>query len=459
MGRFINDITGRANIPRSLKKISTVLNYGFFSPRMLIATFDTLNPIMYVKLPKPLRKYAARMWLAFLALGFLKLFGGRMMGGEDTTKDPTSADFLKIKIGNYRNNPFGKYQAIAVLLARIIKGEFTSSTTGIKQPVGWAPGYQGTSYAELITRFFASREHPTASFLVDAVKGQTEEGLPFRWGPETLKRFIPMFFADTTEILYEARKNNWSPVLTLFATIDAFLGAPSQTYGGYIPAMFQDSTTGKYTLKLIQYPQTHEIIWSKGLKQPLTQFKPEDWEYVTNKHRADQARSYLTKTFNSLMTQVENGKLTPDEAFKKWQEASDALKIPISYTNTNPDNPYLQEYNRLLLKGHKVPTLDFKFYQGLDAEDIVGYNKNLDILRNNALQAIISHPNYQKMPDEYKSKLLTNAINEIEQQYNLQCLKNILSNVPKENIPDALIELKKSGLMTQSLYDKLQKGL
>jgi len=77
---------------------------------MLIATFDTLNPVMYVKLPKELRKYAARMWLIFLSLGFLKLFGARMFGAEDTTKDPTSADFLKIKIGGYRNNPFGKYQ-------------------------------------------------------------------------------------------------------------------------------------------------------------------------------------------------------------------------------------------------------------------------------------------------------------------------------------------------------------
>mgnify|MGYP000881682365 CR=1 FL=1 len=459
MGRFINDITGRANIPRSLKKITTILNYGFFSPRMLIATFDTLNPVMYVKLPKPLRKYAARMWLIFLSMGFLKLFGARMLGAEDTTKDPTSADFLKIKIGNYRNNPFGKYQAIAVLLARIIKGEYTSTTTGMKQVVGWAPGYQGTSYAELITRFFASREHPTAAWLVDAIKGQTEEGLPFRWAPETLRLFVPMFFADITELLYEARKNNWSPVLTLFATIDAFLGAPSQTYGGYIPAMFQDPNTGKYSLKLIQYPQTHEIIWSKGLKQPLTQFDPKDWEYVTNKYRADQAKTYLSKTFNSLMTQVENGKLTPDEAYKKWQEMTKALKIPISYTNTDPNNPYLQEYNRLLTKGEKVPTLDFKFYQGLDAQDIVGYNKNLDDLRNRALQAVISSPNYQKLPDEYKSKLLTNTINEVEQQYNLNCIKNILSNIPKEFIPDALIELKRSGLMTESIFNQLQQGL
>jgi len=458
MGRFINDITGRANIPRSMRKITTVLNYGFFSPRMLIATFDTLNPVLYVKLPKELRKYAARMWLAFLSLGFLKLFGARMFGAEDTTKDSTSADYLKIKIGNYRNNPFGKYQAIAVLLSRIIKGEYTSTTTGMKQVVGWATGYQGTSYAELITRFFASREHPTAAYLVDAIKGQTEEGLPFRWGSETLRLFIPMFFADTTELLYEARKNNWSPVLTLFATIDAFLGAPSQTYGGYIPAMFQDPNTGKYTLKLIQYPQTQEVIWNKVFKQPLTQFDPKDWEYVTNKYRADQAKSYLSKTFNSLMTQVENGKLTSDEAYKKWQEITKSLKIPISYTNTNPDNPYLQEYNRLLLQGNKVPTLDFKFYQGLDAEDIIGYNKTLDNLRNKALQAIINAPRYQQLPDDYKSKALTQAINEVEQQYNLNCLKNILSKVPKEQIPDVLIELKKSGLMTESIFNQLKQG-
>jgi len=136
-----------------------------------------------------------------------------------------------------------------------------------------------------------------------------------------------------------------------------------------------------------------------------------------------------------------------------------ALNIPISYTNTDPNNPYLQEYNRLLTKGEKVPTLDFKFYQGLDAQDIVAYNKNLDDLRNRALQAVISSPNYQKIPDEYKSKLLTNVINEVEQQYNLNCIKNILSNIPKESIPDALIELKRSGLMTESIFNQLQKGL
>lgn len=258
-GHFVNIFTGRGDLGQ-MERIVPVLGQGLFSARKLMATFQTLDPRLYITSTPAVRREALLTMLSYLGGTTLITQLSRLAGGE-VGENPTSTDFGKIKFGNTRFNLYGPFQQLAVLFARLWKGYATSSTTGKKIMLGDESNPYSPTRLDLLTRYFESKEHPTLSLIFSALRGTNNIGQPFNVTTETLNRFIPMVLADAYDLYKEQ-----GPI-GLLGTIPAILGIPAQTYGSQIPNI-ETTSTGKPTIKLKPVGGIAEDIISGVTRQP-----------------------------------------------------------------------------------------------------------------------------------------------------------------------------------------------
>ncbi|KKR00171.1 MAG: hypothetical protein UT24_C0016G0060 [Candidatus Woesebacteria bacterium GW2011_GWB1_39_12] len=221
MAKFINAMTGRGTLGL-LEKVGTEVTSVLFSPRLLASRIQLLNPLYYTKLQPAVRKEALKTLFAYVA-GSATLLELGKLGGFEVVTDPTNSDFLKLKKGNTRIDILGGFQQPIVLLARLIKGELTSSITGKKIKLG--EGYKPLTRYDLINTYFENKTAPVMSFFLNWSKGTSFEGQPFDAKQEIIKRIIPMFIQDMADLY------NDDPSSIPFG-IPMFFGAGGQTYGG-----------------------------------------------------------------------------------------------------------------------------------------------------------------------------------------------------------------------------------
>lgn len=224
---YVNDATGRGKyefgvsntgVKLNAEKYSHFLNDVFFSGRLMSSRIRMLNPGTYIMLNPYVRqqylKSLIKMGVAWW--GFNQL--GKMMGGE-TTDDPNSADFGKLKFGNTRIDPAGGFQQYVVLASRLASGKFTSSTTGRESTLG--TGYKGETRKDVLEQFAAGKLHPTLRFAYDLADASHYK--PFNLGDRTLQLYIPMVVGDAKQIIKE------DPSLLPWV-LPASLGMGAQTY-------------------------------------------------------------------------------------------------------------------------------------------------------------------------------------------------------------------------------------
>lgn len=221
MAKFINAMTGRGTLGL-LEKVGTEITSTLFSPRLLASRIQLLNPLYYIKLQPAVRKEALKTLFAFVA-GSATLLELGKLGGFEVVTDPTNSDFLKLKKGNTRIDILAGFQQPVVLIARLLKQELTSSTTGKK--IKFGEGYKPLTSYDLINTYFENKTAPVMSFFLNWSKGTSFEGQPFEVKQEIIKRLIPMFIQDMAELYKD------DPSSIPFG-IPAFFGAGLQTYGG-----------------------------------------------------------------------------------------------------------------------------------------------------------------------------------------------------------------------------------
>jgi hypothetical protein len=265
-GKFVNAGTGRGGLG-PLEKSASLLSQGLFSARKLAATVQMVDPRMYITAPKAVRQEALKTVLSFIAGGTAITQLAKLSGAE-VGDDPTSADFGKIKIGNTRFNVWGSYQQMAVLMARLWKGYGTSSTTGKKFTLN--EGYKPVTRLDLISRFFESKEHPTLSLILSALRGQNQIGQPFDLPVEVLNRFIPMVLSDGYDLYQEHGSQG------LLGLIPAILGIPTQTYGDQIPTI-ESTEAGNPSVRLKPIPGLAEDIIGKATSTPISNIPEPQW--------------------------------------------------------------------------------------------------------------------------------------------------------------------------------------
>lgn len=129
--RYVNTLTGRGELSAKLNKASEIANDFFWSPRMVKARLDILNPNYFRKLPKELKVAYLRDVVGTLAVaqGTLALTAYALsQAGVDADYEPNpiKSNFGQLKIGKAHIAMFGGLQSYIRLASRLLTGRQVS---------------------------------------------------------------------------------------------------------------------------------------------------------------------------------------------------------------------------------------------------------------------------------------------------------------------------------------------
>ena len=190
---MLTDMTGRANLG-PVNKLSGPMNAGFFSLRLNLGRLLTPRHLLS---PNPrIRAEAAKNIVAFVGTIMGVEVLGEKLGLWDVEKNPLSADFAKLRIGDTRVDPWGGFQQFAVFAARIATGDYKASTTGIQE---------STDVLRTSASFVRTKLAPLASLFADLATGKTflGEKTDVKNARQWAERITPFALGDMVDALNE----------------------------------------------------------------------------------------------------------------------------------------------------------------------------------------------------------------------------------------------------------------
>jgi len=218
--KFVNAASGRGGLG-PFKNAAVLLNSVFFSPRLMGSRLTLLNPVYYMKQPAFVRKEALKSLFVFAGAVGTTLGLADMVPGVKVGKDPRSADFGKIKIGDTRIDIMGGFQQYLRSAGQLISGKYVSSITEKEYTLG--EGYKPLTRAGIIGKQAESKLAPPASFALALLKGKDIAGKDIEIPKEIGKRFVPMVLQDVYDLATE------DPDLLPLSVLGMF-GVGLQTY-------------------------------------------------------------------------------------------------------------------------------------------------------------------------------------------------------------------------------------
>lgn len=233
LGKYVGSATGRGDLG-AFQEAGKVLNTFFFSPRLLAARLNFLNPAYYARLDPFARKEALRSAIQLAGtLSVLLALASRIPGVKVAT-DPRNPDWGKIRFGNTRLDIAGGFQQELRLLAQLATGVAISSTTGKKLNLT-ARGFGDPTRLDIALRFFEGKESPLASLVTDWLRGSNQIGQKFTVKSEAVQRLTPLLGQDAYD-LYRENHGGVNGLAAAFAGygVGAF-GLGLQTYGPPAP--------------------------------------------------------------------------------------------------------------------------------------------------------------------------------------------------------------------------------
>lgn len=211
LGRVIDTITGvgrggRGITGQQFQKMQPALSELFFSAQLWKSRLDLLNPLYYMEVANnPVAfRLAVRSGAQFAATVGTVLGLATTLGAKVET-DLRSSDFGKIRIGNTRFNIMGGLQQNIVFAARMLMGEYKSSTTGIVTPLDTGkPG--GMTRLGVAGRMVENKLAPVISEIISQIRGTNISGEKMT-GRErftsTLSNLVPLNIQDTYDAIAE----------------------------------------------------------------------------------------------------------------------------------------------------------------------------------------------------------------------------------------------------------------
>lgn len=205
--------------------------HAFFSGRNLVSRFQVLSDPLFQpgSLFKPSARQLAARNLVGMVMGDMAVLGligtgGAATGLASVEMNPLKpgADWLKVRVGNTRVDPWGGFQPLARLIARM--GAAAATETGVKD-TGWSGG---DVKGELV-RFFTNKEAPLVRLLTDAI-GWT---YPFEKRELKPKLLAELYAPFITEDVWEAVKEHGA--LGAIVTPFSASGIGVQTYSDKEP--------------------------------------------------------------------------------------------------------------------------------------------------------------------------------------------------------------------------------
>jgi hypothetical protein len=221
LAKAINTMSGRGTLGR-FDNVAAALSLGIFSPRLIAARLQLINPSFYFKLEPEVRKIVAKDMLKFVGTG-LTLLGMAKLAGADVETDPTSSDFLKAKFGNTRIDLWGGFQQYGVFLSRMIMNSVKDSKGKVRSLGG--KEFPFRTRLDLALRFGQQKLSPTFGFMRDFLADKDFMGEEFELSKEALDLIIPLYLKD----LYEAAEIDG--VEGALLSLPGLFGVGVQTYG------------------------------------------------------------------------------------------------------------------------------------------------------------------------------------------------------------------------------------
>jgi len=226
----VNTFTGRGSLGKAGNRIAPQLNAVFFSPRLIAARFNSMNPVWYAKQPPEIRKKALGDFAKFIIAGTttLALIKLASMDNDEINveTDPRSADFGKVRVGNTRFDIWGGHQQFARAFTQIIMGERKSSTTGEIMSLN-KDEYPFSTRQDVLYKFIEGKLAPGPALIRELMAGaKTFEGEDITIQSVATQKLIPMYIQDIVEAYRDGGLGIAVPAGTL-----AFFGIGVQTYG------------------------------------------------------------------------------------------------------------------------------------------------------------------------------------------------------------------------------------
>ena len=193
IANYVNVASGRGTIDDGkLAQALAAMNSVFFAPRLVMSRFQLLGGRPFKGTDAATRKLIAKEYARFLGVTGLVLFMGGMAGAE-ISFDQNSADFLKLKMGNTRLDPWAGLQQATVLLARGT-GAAVSAVKGEKQ--------ERNFWIDL-SRFARSKLAPGPGAAIDALAGRDMANQETTPGGEVADLVTPMSVPDIIQAMDE----------------------------------------------------------------------------------------------------------------------------------------------------------------------------------------------------------------------------------------------------------------
>ena len=202
IGNFVNTATGRGDLG-ALERSAQALNSVFFSPRLIAARFNALNPVWYAKQTKQVRREAIKTMATFIGTGATILALLDVAGGDkiDIEVDPRSTDFGKVRVGNVRWDMWGGFQQWVRMFSQVASRQKKSTKTGEIQDLT-GKGFSD-SPLDVIGRFARYKLAPVPSLIFELIDGQTVFGEDVKLSREVAENTIPLYFQDLIDAVNE----------------------------------------------------------------------------------------------------------------------------------------------------------------------------------------------------------------------------------------------------------------
>lgn len=206
IANFINVATGRGALSGKYRTAAAGLNSVFFAPRYVLSRFQLLGLQPLLHGTNATRKAVATEYARYIA-GVGVVMALAIAGQDDkdpaVETDPRSSEFMKVRFGNTRLDPWSGLIQPTVLLSRLAAGA-TKTASGQVIPIrGDDIPYGGGTAADVIARFLRTKLSPAPGAFVNILSGETVVGEEVT--PTTAARdfVVPITFSDLFDVMKE----------------------------------------------------------------------------------------------------------------------------------------------------------------------------------------------------------------------------------------------------------------
>lgn len=198
ISNFINVATGRGNLAGA-SGAAISLNTAFFAPRYVVSRFELLAGQPLYRGTADTRIAVAKEYARFL-VGIGTIYALAQAIGWEVEKDPRSADFGKLKIGNTRLDFLAGLSQATVLVSRLVSGE-TKTAAGIKEIRGDKIKFGQPDSSQVVGRFLRTKLSPVVGGAIDAASGTNLIGEKVTPVSAITRMVVPMTFGDIRDAI------------------------------------------------------------------------------------------------------------------------------------------------------------------------------------------------------------------------------------------------------------------